>query len=104
MSDTSDGEDRWAQLRAGVNPDGTVDECVVETYLAFPLELLHPQQWDYTVDFKNRYIAMTIDNGGVNTEVRLPFELVEQMAKWVAEANLGSGEAGASARDAAKGA
>lgn len=75
--------DRSKQLRAGVRKDGTVEGCIVETYLAEIYALRFPAQYSYEVDHDNRFIAFQIDNGGTDLEARLPFEIIEEMKTWI---------------------
>ena len=70
-------EERKMELRAGIRADGTIEGYTVETTAAAVHAMMFPQQYGFTFDHKNKYIAFTIDAGGTDEEVRLPFELVE---------------------------
>jgi hypothetical protein len=83
MAQIEDQKKRLEQCNHGVNKDGTVDGHVVETYLAVIYALHFPDQYNYALDFENKFVAFCIDNGGTDLEVRLPFELVASMKKWI---------------------
>lgn len=76
-------QQRLKQLNHGVREDGTIEGYVVETYLSTVYAIECPQQYGFNVDHENRFIAFTIDAGGTDEEVRLPFEIVEQFAQWM---------------------
>lgn len=78
--------ERKRQLTHGIDEDGTVDGYLVETYAAPIHAMIAPAQYGYEVNRENRFVAFTVDNGETDLEVRLPFELIEQMQKWIAEA------------------
>lgn len=73
------------QYRTGVNEDGTVEDCIVETYLAFVYAIYHPRQYGYEVDHQNKFVSFAIDNGATDLEVRLPFETVAFLKQCIDE-------------------
>lgn len=64
---------RAEQLRARVADDGTIENREIETYLA---EVSSHSQ----IDFVNQFVAIIVDNGPTDLEVRLGFEAIEQFA------------------------
>ncbi len=75
--------ERQRQLNVGVRKDGTVEGYNIETYLAYIYAIKVPNQYGFNVDHVNKFISFTIDNGGVDSEVRLPFEVVEWFKGWI---------------------
>jgi hypothetical protein len=83
MNTKEEQELRWSQLMVRTNKEGVSDDHMIETYVALPMAMHAPDQYGYQVDFENKFVAFTVDAGGVDQEVRLPFELVADMNKWI---------------------
>ena len=78
-------EELEKRLHVGVREDGTVESHVVETHLANIPAIWFPTQYQYAINHDNRFIAFVVNNGAINLEVRLPFELCEMFVEWIAK-------------------
>lgn len=99
MFDQIENHPRFKQLNAGVNEDGELIDREVVTYVAHPMANFFPDQFEHRVDHENRFIGVIIDNGGTDIEVRLPFEVIEQMAGWIKAGPVSPTEGSASTEE-----